>query len=154
MPAAERFILLRHARAGRKLRDPDRDFKRHLDGKGEQVARALPEVITSQMDPEMILSSPFRRCVETVEPLGEALGLRVLEDESFTPGHSRRAVRKGFRDIAADSVVCTHGEVIAALFDEEVRCAKGAFWVVERRGDTYIASHYVGAPKPTQQSVR
>jgi phosphohistidine phosphatase SixA len=154
MPAADRFILLRHARAGRKVRDPEKDFKRRLDSKGEQVALALPEVITSYMNPETVLSSPFRRCVETVEPLAEALGLRVLEDESFTPGRSRRAVRKAFGRIAANSVVCTHGEVIAALFDDSRTCAKGAFWVVERRRNTYIASQYVQAPKSTRKSVR
>ena len=154
MPPADRFILLRHARAGRKVRDPEKDFKRRLDSKGEQVALALPEVITSYMSPETVLSSPFRRCVETVEPLAKAIGFRVFEDEGFTPGRSRRDLRKAFSEVAANSVVCTHGEVIAALLNNSAGCAKGAFWVVERRGDTFIPSQYVEAPRSTRQSVR
>jgi 8-oxo-dGTP diphosphatase len=154
MPAADRLILLRHARAGKQVRDPAKDFRRPLDRQGRQVAQALPDLITSYLDPELILSSPFRRCVETVEPLAKAIGFRVFEDEGFTPGRSRRDLRKAFSEVAANSVVCTHGEVIAALLNNSAGCAKGAFWVVERRGDTFIPSQYVEAPRSTRQSVR
>jgi phosphohistidine phosphatase SixA len=146
MAPVDRFILLRHARAGRKLRDRPKDFSRRLDRKGGQVALVLPELIMSYLVPEMILCSPFRRCVQTVEPLADRLGLRVVEDERFTPDRSTEAVRKAFVDVAANSVVCTHGEVIAQLFDEPVRCAKGAFWIVDRRGDTFNPNRYVEAP--------
>ena len=154
MDAVDQFILLRHARAGRKIRDRAKDFRRGLDRKGEQVALSLPELITSYLLPELVVSSPFRRCVQTVEPLADGLGVHVVEDDRFTPGRSRTAVRKAFSDVAADSVICTHGEVIAQLFDKPVRCAKGGFWMVERRGDKFIPSRYVEAPQPTQQSVR
>ena len=105
------------------------------------------------MHPGFILSSPFRRCVQTVEPLAEELGLFVLADERFTPDRSVKAVRKAFAEVNANSVVCSHGEVIARLFDVPVRCAKGAFWIVERRSDKFIPSHYIEAPQPTQRSA-
>ena len=150
----DQFILLRHARAGEKVRDRSRDFKRRLDRRGEKVALWLPELIVSYVHPKVILSSPFRRCVQTVVPLAERVGLDVVEDERFAPGHSSSSVRKAFGDVAANSVVCTHGEVISQLFDDPVRCAKGAFWIVERCGGKFIPSHYVEAPTSTQQSVR
>ena len=75
MSTGDHFILLRHARAGRKLRDRSKDFTRRLDRRGEQVALLLPEAIVTYMHPGFILSSPFRRCVQTVEPLAEELGL-------------------------------------------------------------------------------
>ena len=72
----------------------------------------------SYLRPKVILSSPFRRCLQTVEPLAEGVGLRVVEDERFTPGHSSRCVRNAFSDVAANSVVCTPGEAISQLFDD------------------------------------
>ena len=148
------FILLRHARAGKKSRDRSKDFKRRLDRRGQDVALLLPELIASYLHPEVILSSPFRRCVQTVEPLAEGLGLHVVVDERLRPDCSAGALRETFGDVAANSVVCTHGEVIAQLFDDPVRCAKGAFWIVERRGNKLIPSLYVEAPRSTQQPVR
>ena len=71
--AVDRFIVLRHARAGRKIADRARDFERSLDRKGRQVAHRLPDVMTTSLRPELILSSPFRRCVQTVEPLAQVL---------------------------------------------------------------------------------
>jgi 8-oxo-dGTP diphosphatase len=153
MASVDQFILLRHARAGSKLRDRARDFERRLDPKGREVALRLPETIAVYPRPELILSSPFRRCVQTVEPLARALGMHVVEDERFTPNRSAKAVREAFGDSPANSVVCTHGEVITMLFDGTVKCAKGAFWIVERRKGTFIPTLYVEAPAARQQSV-
>ena len=47
MAAVDQFIVLRHARAGKKIRDRSKDFKRGLDRTGEEVAQQLPELITS-----------------------------------------------------------------------------------------------------------
>ena len=90
MPAADRFVLVRHARAGTKLRDRAKDFERGLDRKGQEVALLLPEAIADFMKPEVVISSPFRRCVQTVEPLAQALGLPVVEEDDFTPDPRQR----------------------------------------------------------------
>jgi phosphohistidine phosphatase SixA len=146
MPAVDRFILLRHARAGKKLRDQAQDFERGLDRKGQQVALLLPEAITGCMRPELIISSPFRRCAETVEPLAQALGLPVVEDDDFRPDRSAKGVRAAFGGVPSGSVVCSHGEVIARLLGRGVKCGKGAFWIVERRDGTLVPVRYVEAP--------
>jgi 8-oxo-dGTP diphosphatase len=153
MPAVDRFILLRHARAGRKLRDEAKDFERGLDRKGEQVALLLPEAITGFIQPELIISSPFKRCVQTVEPLAQTLGLLVAEDNDFTPDRATKAVRAAFAEVPNGSVVCSHGEVIARLFDGGAKCGKGAFWVLERREGRFVPLRYVEAPTARQQSV-
>jgi phosphohistidine phosphatase SixA len=145
MSAADQIIILRHARAGKKISNRSKDFKRGLDRKGEAVARQLPELITGSLCPSAILSSPFRRCLETVEPLAEAIDLAVVEDDRFSP-NSRAIVRDAFADVAADSVVCTHGEVIVRLLGRQAQCAKGAFWVVERREGNFVPLRYVKAP--------
>jgi 8-oxo-dGTP diphosphatase len=153
MPEPDRFILLRHARAGRKLRDRAKDFERGLDREGREVAVLLPKVIADYMQPELITSSPFRRCVQTVEPLAQSLGLPVVEDDDFTPGHSAKTVRAAFSDVPSASVVCTHGEVIARLLGRGTKCAKGAFWIVERRDGKFVPVRYVEAPVARQQTV-
>ena len=146
MASVDQFILLRHARAGRKLANRARDFERGLDAKGKDVALRLPRTIAFYLLAEAVLSSPFRRCVQTVQPLADELDLRIVEDARFAPGIPADSVRSGFLDVPPNSVVSTHGEVIASLFDEPVRCAKGAFWVVERRDRELCPLHYVEAP--------
>ncbi len=74
--------------------------------------------IVDCLRPELILSSPFPRCVQTVEPLARALGLHVVEDERFAPYRSAKAVREAFGESPGNSVVCTHGEVITRLFND------------------------------------
>jgi len=152
MAAVDQIIVLRHARAGRKLTDRSKDFKRSLDRKGREDALRLPRVIEGHLHPEAIVSSPFRRCVQTVEPLAGDLDLLIVEDDRFTPGSSERSVREAFLEVAANSVVSTHGEVIAMLFDERVRCAKGAFWIVERRNGELSPGLYVEVPARAQPS--
>jgi len=152
MAAVDQIIVLRHARAGRKLADRCRDFERGLDRKGREVALRLPRLIETHLHPEAIISSPFLRCLQTVQPLASDLDLPVDEDDRFTPGSSERSVRQAFLDVPASSVVSTHGEVIALLFDDRVRCAKGAFWVVDRREGHLSPSLYVEAPTRAQRS--
>jgi 8-oxo-dGTP diphosphatase len=153
VPAVDRFILLRHARAGKKLRVWAADFERGLDGKGQQVALRLPETVAGFWRPELILSSPFRRCVQTVEPLADVLGLPVVEDIDFIPDRSAKAVRAAFGDVPTGSVVCSHGEVISRLLGGSVKCGKGAFWIVERRGGTFVPVRYVEAPGSRRQPL-
>jgi 8-oxo-dGTP diphosphatase len=143
---SEQFVLLRHARAGRKLADPIKDFGRGLDREGDRVALLLPELVTGYLRPVAVLSSPYRRCVQTVTPLATVLGLGVEEDARFSPSARAVAVREAFSLVAADSVVCTHGEIIRLLLGGAVKCAKGAFWIVERRHGTLCPTHYVAPP--------
>ena len=114
MSTVDELILLRHAHAGKRIPVPSGDFERGLVGGGKDVALQLPELITSLHRPSAILSSPFRRCVETVEPLAEALGLDVEEDRRFSPD-TRAGVRAAFAEAPAGAVVCTRGEVISRL---------------------------------------
>ena len=151
MAAVDQIIVLRHARAGRKVADRSKDFTRSLDRRGREVALRLPQLVEAHLHPEAIVSSPFRRCLQTVEPLASDLDLPVAEDDRFTPGSSKRSVREAFLEAPASSVVSTHGEIIALLFDDRVKCAKGAFWVVERRDGKLAPSLYVEAP--TQRSA-
>ena len=77
-------LLLRHARAGERDEWTGDDTLRPLDERGRLQALALRDL--SQRAIGRIVSSPYRRCVETVEPLAEALGIPVELDDRLAEG--------------------------------------------------------------------
>jgi len=101
-------VLVRHASAGdRDAWDSD-DRLRPLDARGRRQAADLVELL-SPLGIGRVLSSPYVRCIETVEPLGAKLGLPVEQDERLAEGAGRAALEL----LREDGVVCcTHGDVV------------------------------------------
>ena len=143
--ATERFIVVRHAAAGRKLSDQRADARRELDPRGREVAIRMPNLVTRILVPRHVISNPYLRCVETVERLAADVGLRVQLDERLAPAFASPAeVRRLFAlEIPANAVVCTHGEIIEFLFESNVPHRKGAMHLVERRDGELIPTRYV-----------
>ena len=83
-----------------------------LDDTGREVAERLHTALTEYVSPAAIVTSPLRRCVETVIPLAAAFGLPVQEDERWAP--YRAGTDRAFTETRPGVVVCTHGEVIDA----------------------------------------
>lgn len=123
------LLLVRHAWAGDRDKWEGDDRERPLDERGRRQAEDLVERL--QPYPiEAILSSPARRCVETVEPLARARGLEIevrpelSEDLQGTEGVAL------VRSLAGrDVVVCGHGGLERAL-PEAPKWKKGAVLVV------------------------
>jgi phosphohistidine phosphatase SixA len=113
-------VLVRHASAGDR-RDWDGDDRlRPLDGRGRRQAAELVELLRP-FAVRRVVSSPYVRCVETVEPLAAALGLPVERDERLAEGAGRAAlglVRE------AGTVSCTHGDVVEDIIGHGLK--KGA----------------------------
>ena len=66
-----------------------------------------------------ILSSPFVRSVETVEPLATARGLEIETTDVLADGAGPGGVRRLLRELAGSPVVlCGHGGEIAELFGQ------------------------------------
>ena len=104
-------ILLRHASAGDRADWSGDDRLRPLDEKGRRQAAELVAPL-SALGVRRVVSSPYVRCVETVEPLASALGLGVEQDDRLAEGAGAAATEL----LAEDGVVaCTHGDVIHAL---------------------------------------
>ena len=114
-------VLLRHASAGhRRDFDGDDDRLRPLDDRGRRQAAALVEQFAA-LGVRRVLSSPYVRCVETVEPLAAALGLTVEIDDRLAEGAGRAAHDLLRQDGA---VCCTHGDICEALLGRGLK--KGA----------------------------
>lgn len=120
-------VLLRHASAGHRTRWDGHDVARPLDDRGRRQAFELVELLRPYV--RRIVSSPYVRCVETVQPLAAALGVPVEEDERLAEGADGSASEL----LSEDGVVCcTHGDVVEALVGSGLK--KGAA-VVLRDGD-------------------
>ena len=104
--------------------------------------------------PERVLSSPYTRCVQTVEPLAETLSLPVERTEALAEGHTPSALHL-LRSLSDQSVVtCGYGDVIPeilwALGDRDglklppdLRWAKGSTWLLEGAGGRFSSAEYL-----------
>lgn len=119
-------FLVRHAAAGHRTAWRGDDRVRPLDARGRVQAAGLVELLAGR-PVERVLTSPYRRCVETVEPLADALGLPVEPREELAEGASpEEALSVALRG----AVLCTHADVAAHLVGAR-RCKKGSVWALE-----------------------
>jgi len=125
------LLLVRHASAGNRDEWTDHDHERPLDARGLEQAAQLPEVL-SRFPIERILSSPAKRCVQTVEPIAAARGLTVEPREELS--EERRQADDGaalVRSLAGQNVlVCGHGG-LESVIPGAPKWRKGTTFVVD-----------------------
>ena len=126
-------LLVRHARAGDRDRWTGDDRLRPLDERGRRQARALVAPLAGYAVPRLV-SSPYVRCVQTLEPIAAHLGLPVEHDPSIAEGVSVEKARALIQRLGPGPVVlCTHGDVMEALVGEGEPKKKGSTWLLARR---------------------
>jgi len=146
--------LVRHADAGDRLAWQGVDFERPLDDFGRVQAEAIGAALAGR-PVKRILSSPAVRCVDTVVPLGRALGLPVETSDELAEGSHVAGSFDLLRSLAAaegDSVLCSHGDVIPGLLwvlaqygvdiPELGRCKKGSIWELEVSDGRVVGAAY------------
>ncbi|HEU5084114.1 MAG TPA: phosphoglycerate mutase family protein [Acidimicrobiales bacterium] len=150
------LYVVRHAHAGERSAWVGDDRLRPLSGRGELQSQGLAATLAS-CDPEQVLSSPARRCVQTVEPLADELGVPVVEDDRLFEGAGVGEIRSLLDQVAnRDAVLCSHGDVIPVLLDLLVDAGlepernlvwqKASVWVAERRDGGWGRGRYVPPP--------
>ncbi len=113
-------LMVRHASAGSRADWKGDDRIRPLDARGRRQASALVSLLRPWAIAE-IVSADFVRCVQTVEPLAESIGVPVEEDPLFSelgyPGSEARAIELLRSLTKAESAicVCSQGDVIPDL---------------------------------------
>jgi 8-oxo-(d)GTP phosphatase len=118
-------VLLRHASAGHRHDWEHDDHLRPLDARGRQQSADLVELL-GPFGVRRIVSSPYARCVQTVEPLAAALGVELEEDDRLEEGAGAAAAAL----LREEGVVCcTHGDIVEALLGRELK--KGAAFVLQ-----------------------
>ncbi len=140
------LYLLRHAKAGERLDDTGADRDRPLSKKGLEQAQAIAQYLSNK-EVVTILSSPFQRCIETVQPLSILSEVEIIKDPVLGEDASieglrgiiSRYVSKTTSEIARSSIViCTHGNVVPAIIEiiglysnDTIRCAKGSLYEID-----------------------
>jgi len=155
--ASSPVYVIRHAKAGQRQRWSGPDEARPLTRRGRRQSARLVERFAG-IALERIVSSPYVRCVQTVEPLAAAHGLEVEHAielaEGADLGEATRFVR-GLDDRV--TAICGHGREIEAIVGELRRddvaversggLAKGSVWLLERREGAIVSARYLPPPR-------
>ncbi len=150
------IYLLRHTKAGSSAMWSGPDEERPLTRRGRRQARRLVERFRG-LEIALIVSSPFVRCVQTVEPLARARGLEVETAAELGEGTEIGIVLDFLRKLEdVPILVCGHGpeisELVARIEADGADLsglrgiAKGSVWVLERDDGRIVAARYLPAP--------
>jgi phosphohistidine phosphatase SixA len=150
------LYFVRHAKAGSRTRWEGNDRERPLTKSGRKQAEELVSVLGSSPISE-IWSSPYLRCVQSVEPLAKARKLKVQETRHLAEGARLKGAYRFIEDPDLDdTVLCTHGDVIMELVDDLIRRRivkasqaaydKAATWAVEVEDGSPVGARYIPAP--------
>lgn len=152
---ASPLYLIRHAKAGVRAAWERPDEERPLTRRGRKQALRLVERFDG-LELGRVLSSPYVRCVQTVEPLAADRGLALEPEAALAEGVP---VDEALALLAAldgrPAALCGHGREIQAMIDhlagegaaiQGTGIAKGSVWVLDRELGRIRAAHYLPAP--------
>jgi 8-oxo-(d)GTP phosphatase len=129
------LLVLRHASAGDSEHWEGDDALRPLDDRGWKQAEALIDQLTP-FRIDRIVSSPFVRCVQTVEPLAQARALEVEPRDELAEGTDPGVVMAFIDGLSGEAaLICGHGPELDALFG---RMKKGETVIVEPADDRLL----------------
>jgi 8-oxo-dGTP diphosphatase len=148
--------LVRHAKAGDRDDWEGDDRLRPLSEPGRRQAHALVGLLNGSAL-EAVLSSPYLRCVQTVQPLAQHFGLNVQPEPDLAEGAGAAQLLQLVRQFGGRNVaLCTHGDVLEEflerLIEEGVvararaRLDKGSTWVISDAEGRISGARYIAAP--------
>lgn len=141
------LYLVRHAKAGDRDAWRGDDRLRPLSKEGRRQADALARKL-ARLTTGQIVSSPYERCLQTVQSLSLVARTPVLEDARLGEATGFEGALALLAELPDGSVLCSHGDVIpdtiAALerrgcrFVGEPNFRKASVWVLTRDADGQI----------------
>ena len=152
--------LIRHAHAGDRSKWKDDDHLRPLSSKGKRQARTIAERLADR-GIDVIQSSPYVRCVDTVTPLGERLGLEILDSPNLAEGADPSPTLELIESVSGlEIALCSHGDLIPHVVEQlkkdgaklrssngRVGYTKGSVWEITVENGDPVAAQYHPAPK-------
>jgi 8-oxo-dGTP diphosphatase len=149
------IYIVRHGKAGSRSAWSEPDDLRPLTKPGRRQADAIADEL-ADAGVATILSSPYVRCRQTVEPLAERVRLPVDLADALEEGAPLTDVLVLLDKLGDDNaVLCTHGDVLGDLLGHCTRhgvaadtglLAKGSIWVLETEAGAIIDARYVPPP--------
>ena len=150
------LFLVRHAKAGKRSQWDDDDSLRPLVAEGVRQSEVIAEAI-APLHPTALFSSPYLRCMQTLEPLGKAVGLPVVAHQLLAEGVDFIGTVDWMHTLADGAVMCSHGDVIPEVIDALERrgmevsgfreSRKGSVWVLERHNNVFTGGHAWPPPR-------
>jgi broad specificity phosphatase PhoE len=151
-----KLYLVRHGKAGSRSAWQESDDLRPLSKPGRRQADALADAIGDKKIARVV-SSPFVRCRQTVEPLAERVHVPVDLSDALAEGASLTDALRLIEKVAHEStVLCSHGDVLGLLLQhhqdagvalDDDRLEKGSVWVLTVDGDGGVnAATYLAPP--------
>jgi 8-oxo-dGTP diphosphatase len=144
--------LVRHAKAGSRRNWSGDDSQRPLSRPGVKQAQQLADVL-ERVGISRIVSSPYARCVQTVEPAARRLRIPVDRSDALAEGATTAEAVELFEKLATENaVLCSHGDVLGELLMyladhgvrlEDFRLEKGSMWVVDCDHGRPTSARYV-----------
>jgi len=152
------LYLVRHAQALSRSGWEGPDEERPLSSRGERQAEGLIDLI-AHPEVRRVLSSPALRCVTTVQPTAEKLGIEVKHAPELAEGAGGKSAVALIHDQLTkkgDTVLCTHGDIIPEVLRivarddvklrDELRWAKGSTWVFDGDDGRITEARYLPPP--------
>jgi 8-oxo-dGTP pyrophosphatase MutT (NUDIX family)/phosphohistidine phosphatase SixA len=163
LPAAlTTLLLVRHAKAGSRSEWAAADELRPLSKTGN---RQVPPIhrLASVYGADRVYSAPLVRCVDTVAPIADDLGVKTVEEPLFAEktyeGRENAATHRLLDIVASDGVpvVCSQGGVIPDLLSRitatsnlslgrQVEAKKGSVWALFFADTDLVAADYIRVP--------
>jgi 8-oxo-dGTP diphosphatase len=147
--------LVRHAKAGDREEWSEDDVLRPLTRKGRAQAEGLVTLFRD-LPVDLVLTSPYVRCVQTVRPLAIARSVPLEEHDVLAEGATTADALSLLRSRGGAVVACSHGDVIPAVVEalaeqgleilDPLVWKKGSTWLLERDGGLFTSARYLGMP--------
>jgi len=144
MSSSDVIYLVRHAKAGERRVWEGDDEARPLSRYGWKQSEAIAKRLTAK-GATSLHSSPYVRCMQTLEPLAKRLGVEVEADQRLSEGEPFEPVLELLGQVATGAVLCSHGDIVPDVIQALVRRGmevqtkpdwrKGSVWVLTRKGD-------------------
>jgi 8-oxo-dGTP pyrophosphatase MutT (NUDIX family)/phosphohistidine phosphatase SixA len=155
------LLVVRHASAGSRSDWNGDDRVRPLDDTGRDQSHELVRPI-SRFDVEELISADYLRCVQTLEPLSESIGLPIreeplLSETGFEGDDAVRLLRRTVQKVRA-AALCSQRDVIPQLvariarddgveLPETFEAKKASVWALSFDGERLCGLHYFAPPK-------
>ena len=149
--------LIRHAKAKNRLTWEEPDHLRPLTKRGRREANAIAERLGDEPCARLV-SSPFIRCVQTLEPLAAALDLQIETSDLLAEGADGASAGDLLLSLAESRPIacCTHGDVLFEVIDGLARAGVplegphaapvASTWVLEIEDGRFVGGSFVEQP--------
>lgn len=146
------IFLTRHAHAGKRSQWEGDDRLRPLSDRGDAQSDGLADLLES-LSPRRLISSPYVRCMQTLQPLADRLRLEVEAAEALAEGADLDAALALLLSLdPVDGVACSHGDLIPPLLralcdlgmaaDGPLLDQKGSLWVIRTEAGRPVHGRY------------